>query len=80
MSPNKFQGTRGRRSVNFDSKSIKDGLEDIYKNINNNQNKDDNEEQQQQNAVGSPFYVNSMTTESIINSNSGDLVSTRYVF
>lgn len=55
-------------------------MEDIYKNINNNRNKDDNEEQQQQNAVGSPFYVDSMTTESIINSNSGELVSTRYIF
>lgn len=53
---------------------MKDGLGDDYK-TNNNLNLDDNEAHQD--AIGSPFSVNSMTTESIISSNSGDLVSTR---
>lgn len=71
-----FQGTRGRRSVDFNRQSMKDGLGDDYK-TNNNLNLDDNEAHQHQDAIGSPFNVNSMTTESIISSNSGDLVSTR---
>uniref|UniRef100_A0A336LTG1 CSON000099 protein n=1 Tax=Culicoides sonorensis TaxID=179676 RepID=A0A336LTG1_CULSO len=66
-----FQGTRGRRSIIDDSKIIKDGLEDNYK-INNSQNRDDNNDALQTNDVGSSYFVNSLTTESIINGNAQD--------